>query len=516
MDTVDLLVVGGGTAGLIAARTAAGLGARVMQVERDRLGGDCLWTGCVPSKSLLAAAHAAAHARAAAELGVHIDGVRVDFAAVMDRVHQVMAAIEPDDDAATQRSHGIDVRFGTFAFTPAANADLAFVDGTGLALDTEPLSARQVLLATGSAPAVPAIPGLAESGYLTSDSVWELRELPRRLVVLGGGSIGCELGQAFARLGSTVHLVESLDRILAREDSAASELVARALRADGMAIHVGSPVVAVHGERPGNGVQPGNGERDGASRGGEVELADSSRLAYDVLLVAVGRRPRTSGLGLEHTSATLDQRGYLHVDKHLRSTDRRIWGAGDLTGRHQFTHTAGVDGSLAATNAVLGISRAVNTTAMPRVTFTDPEVAAVGVPTEGAAHLLEHSHAHIDRAIADARTRGFTRIATNRRGTILGATIVGPRAGETLAELTLAISQGLRTRHIAAATHPYPTYGDAPWLASVADTRHRLAGGAIRRLTNTLLTVKRRRGEAAAWLSRRRGEAAARLSRRRG
>ncbi len=464
----DLLVVGGGTAGLVGARTAASFGASVLMVERDRPGGDCLWTGCVPSKALLAAAAAAANARAAARLGVHVDPVRVAFDEVMAHVRGAVAAIEPVDSADAMRAAGVAYAAGSARFTGPGSAE---IDGT-------PVAFRQALVATGSDPAVPPIPGLADADPLTSDSVWDLTDRPDRLVVLGGGSIGCELGQAFARLGSTVTIVEALDRLLAGEDLDAARLVTESLTRDGATVLTGTPVTAVEGP--------------------DVVLADGRRVTADRVLVAVGRRPDTRGLGLDAAGVETGDRGFVTVDARLRTTNPRIWAAGDVTGHPQFTHVAGVHGAIAASNAVLGIRRAAEVTALPRVTYTSPEVAAVGRPagSEGTtARTLAHDE--VDRAIAEGRTVGFTRLVLDTRGRVVGATVVGPRAGETLAELTLAVRRRLRARDLAGVMHPYPTWGDGPWKAALAEVREQLAAPAARRATRALAAVRR------GWLDRR-------------
>lgn len=457
----DLLVVGGGTAGLVAARTAVGFGASVLLVERARTGGDCLWTGCVPSKALLAAAGAAAGARTAGRLGVRVSGVEVDFPAVMAHVHAARTHIEPDDSPASLEAAGVRV----------VNAEAQLVGPRTVLVAGQRVEPRQVVVAVGSAPLVPDLPGLREVA-LTTDTIWDLTELPRRLVVVGGGSIGCELAQAFARLGSTVTVVEAAGRVLSREDPEASAAVADALRADGVTVRTGVGARAVEG--------------------GSVVLDGGERIAADRVLVAVGRRPRTTGLGLDAAGVRLDERGYVHVDDHLRTTNPRVWAAGDVTGHAQLTHVAGVHGSLVTTNAVLGLRRSIDPV-VPRVTFTQPEVASVGVTTSDGPTV---AHIHVDRAIAELDTAGFSRLALDRRGRIVGATVVGPRAGETLAELTLAVRQGLRTRDLAATTHAYPTHGDGVWNAAIADVRDRLGSPGATRATRALATARRR------WLDR--------------
>lgn len=463
----DLLVLGGGTAGLVGAKTAARLGARVLLVERARTGGDCLWTGCVPSKSLLAAASAAAGARTAGRLGVDVDGVTVDFERVMAHVRGAIDTIAPTDSPAALEAAGVHVLAGTARLTGPDSAD---VDGA-------PVRFRQALLATGAEPAVPPIPGLDPAGVLTSETVWDLEALPGRLAVLGGGPIGCELAQAFARLGAEVTLVEGADRLLSKEPPDAAALVTHALRSDGVRVMTGQPVTKV-------------AQND---RGGELLLADGGSVPFDQVLVAVGRRPRTAELGCVAAGVDLAAGGTVVVDAHLRSSNPRIWAAGDLSGHPQFTHTAGVHGSLAASNAVLGLRRRVDPV-VPRVTFTAPEVAAVGVgsadpPSGCSVHRVEH--AHVDRAVAEGETAGFTDLVLDGRGRLVGATVVGPRAGESLAELTLAIRHGMRASAVAGTTHAYPTYGDAVWNGAVATVRERLAGPLASRLTGAAVHVRR-------------------------
>lgn len=465
----DLLVVGGGTAGLVAAKTATGFGASVLLIERDRIGGDCLWTGCVPSKALLSAAHAAQDARTAVRYGIGVEGVTVDFPAVMAHVRQAIATIEPTDSPAAMRAAGVSAAHGSAQFT---SPNTAAVDGV-------PVRFRQALVATGAAPAMPPIPGLAGAGPLTNESVFGLTQLPGRLLVLGGGSIGCELGQAFARLGSQVGIVEAADRLLVREDPDAAELVTRALVGDGVVVRTGVAVTAVRPDGP----------------AWVAVLADGTEIGFDTVLVAVGRRPRTSCLGLDAAGVELDKRGFVRVDPRLRTTNPRIWAAGDLTGHPQFTHTAGVHGSLAASNAVLGLRRRVGLASIPRVTFTQPEVAAVGVSVERARALgltvRTLKHGEVDRAIAEQQTEGFSRLVLDSKGRLVGATIVGPRAGESLPEAVLAARHGLRARDLAAATHAYPTYSDGLWKAAIAQVQAQLTGGVTRRATQAMTSIRR-------------------------
>ncbi len=469
----DLVVVGGGTAGIVGAKTAARFGASVLMIERGDPGGDCLWTGCVPSKSLLAVAEAAASARRADRFGVHTGEVEVDFAGVMKHVHGAIERIAPTDSVPTLQQAGVHVLIGEATFTGPRE----------VTVDGHPVRFRQALVATGASPAMPPIAGLDTSGALTSDTVWGLTSLPKRLAVLGGGSIGCELGQAFARLGSRVTIVEGADRILPREDPDAAAVVAAALVVDGVTLRTGVPVTTVTSAQG----------TDRSIGGGSLTLGDGSSVEFDELLVAVGRSPRTDAMGLDAAAVQLDDRGFVAVDDRLRTTNRRIYAAGDLTGHPQFTHLAGVHASTAATNAVLGLRRRVSLAAVPRVTFTDPEVAAVGLPTDEkpGRGTVYWSHAHVDRAVAQDSTDGFTKLVVDGNGTVLGATVVSPRAGESLGELTLAVKHGLKTRHLAATTHPYPTFNDGPWNAAISDVQERLTAPGVARLIHAVAGVRR-------------------------
>ncbi len=466
----DLMVIGGGTAGLVTAKTAARFGASVLMVERDRIGGDCLWTGCVPSKALLSAAHAAQEARTASLFGIRVSGIEVDFPAVMAHVRHAIATIEPTDSPAAMRVAGVMLAHGSAGLTGRQTAEI----------DGRPVRFRQAMLATGAAPVMPPIPGLADAGPLTSDTVFGLTALPARLLVLGGGSIGCELGQAFARLGSSVTIVEAALRLLVGEDADAAALVTDALAGDGVTIRCGVALAAV---RP-------------ADTGWTAELLDGSEVGFDTVLVAVGRRPRTTALGLNEAGVDLDERGNVRVDSRLRTTNPRIWAAGDLTAHPQFTHTAGVHGGLAASNAILGLRRRVDLATIPRVTFTQPEVASVGVSLEQAQAqgltIRTVAHVDVDRAVAELQTAGFSRLILDGKGRVLGATIVGPRAGESLPEAVLAARHGLRARDLAAATHAYPTYGDGLWKAAIAQVQAQLAGSTATQVTHALTAVRRR------------------------
>ncbi|MET3143909.1 UNVERIFIED_ORG: pyruvate/2-oxoglutarate dehydrogenase complex dihydrolipoamide dehydrogenase (E3) component [Arthrobacter sp. UYEF10] len=461
---VDLLVVGGGTAGIVGAKTAAGLGAQTLLVEQARTGGDCLWTGCVPSKTLLSAAEHATTARA-------LTGRPAAFADVRKRIFAAIDTIEPVDSPDALEAAGVEVIKGALTFRAPGVAE---VNGRTIRF-------RQALIATGGAPVSTGIPGLDPEVTVTSDTIWELATLPGRLAIVGGGPIACELGQAFARLGSEVTMIVR-SRILPKEDPDAVDLVRDSLASDGVRLLENTTVE--------NAVATGTGSR--------LLLRDGAAVDADTVLLATGRTPRTAGLGLERVGVSLDKDGQVITDTRMMTSNPLIWAAGDVTANPQFTHLAGVHASVAASNAVLGLKRQVSGT-VPRVTFTSPEVAAVGLTTPDGG--LQHRartvrHTHVDRAVTEDTTGGFTRLIVDRRGKILGGTIVGPRAGESLAELTLAVQKGMTTSDIAGTTHPYPTFSDGVWIAAVADVRERLASPSMRGAMAGLVWFRRR------WLDR--------------
>lgn len=465
---VDLVVIGAGSAGLTAARTAARLGGRVLLVERDRMGGDCLWTGCVPSKALLHVAGQVAAARRAGDFGLTADPGPADLARVMARVRSAIAAIEPHDSAAALTPLGVETVHGDARFAGPRTVE---VDGRRVAF-------RFALVATGSAPALLPVPGLAAADPLTSDTVWELGALPGRLAVLGGGPTGCELAQAFARLGSTVTIVEAAGQLLPREEPEGARLLRERLEGEHVTVLTGAPA---------DRVEPG------------LLHTAAGQVPFDRLLVAAGRTPRTAGLGLAEAGVEVTARGHTRVDARLRTTNPRIYAAGDVTGRSASTHLAGAQAAAAVADALLGVRRRIDYRAVPSVTFTDPEVARVGLTGAEAterygarARVRTLRHDRVDRAVADRRTDGFTTLVLGPRDRIVGATVVAPRAGETIAHLAAAVRLGWTASRYAATVHPYPSYADGPWNAAIAEATARLDAPVPRRSVAALLAVRRR------------------------
>jgi pyruvate/2-oxoglutarate dehydrogenase complex dihydrolipoamide dehydrogenase (E3) component len=492
----DVVVVGAGAGGITAATTAAGFGASVLLVDQYRPGGDCLWTGCVPSKALLAAAHAAHDARRTSRFGIRGSESFVDGAAVMAYVHRTIRLVEPDDSPARLRAAGVRVAHGPARFTSSATLEV-LTPGGG---PSGSIAFRRAIIATGTQPRMPEIPGLAAAEPLTSDTVWTLAAVPQCLLIMGGGPIGCELGQAFARLGAQVTIVEGTAHLLSREDPDAADLLRARLEADGVRVETHSRVEAVESDGRGGFLArivpsaatahaPTSLAQAGEPEGAPLDVGHRI-VPFDRILVALGRTPETGSLGLTAASVHTDDRGFVRVDPRLRTSNRRIWAAGDITGHPQLTHIAGLHGSVAATNAVLGLRRRAETTTIPRATFTQPEIASVGVGSVAARRLgltvRTVMHHRLDRARADGMAEGMTRLVLDRRGRILGATIVSPRAGESLAELALAVQRGLRARDIAAVAHAYPTYSDGAWQVALGEVRRGLASAPMRAVIRLL------------------------------
>jgi len=456
----NLVVVGAGTAGLVAAAGAGGLGAKVALVERHLMGGDCLNVGCVPSKTIIRSGRAAFDTRDAHRFGLVIAGdVAVDFDRVMERVRRVRADISPHDSARRfADTYGLDIFFGAARFT---GPDTLQVDGRELVFS-------RAVIATGARAAVPPIPGLESAGYLTNRTVFNLTARPHRLAVVGGGPIGCEIAQAFARLGTDVALVETMDRVLPREDPDASDVVHRSLERDGVRLRLGTTLSRVEGRGSTKVLH-----LDGPS-GEEVMVVDE-------LLLAVGRVPNVEGLGLESAGVEFDRSG-VTVDDTLRTTNRRIYASGDVCLGEKFTHAADAASRAVLQNALFpGRKKRISKLVIPRCTYTDPEVAHVGLSARDAVErgievdTWNVPMADVDRALADGDSEGFLRVRTKAGSDeIVGATIVARHAGEMISEITTAMSAGVGLAGFASVIHPYPTRMEAIRKAADAYNRTRL------------------------------------------
>jgi pyruvate/2-oxoglutarate dehydrogenase complex dihydrolipoamide dehydrogenase (E3) component len=442
----NLTVIGAGSAGLIASLIAATVRAKVTLIERGEMGGDCLNTGCVPSKTLIRSAKVAQQARDGARYGLKNVSFDVDFAAVMARVKEAVATIAPNDSVARYTELGVDCVLG----------DARLADPWTVEVGDRSIRSRNIVLATGASPWVPPIPGLETVAPLTSDNLWDLDELPRRLLVMGGGPIGCELAQAFARLGSQVTLIDMAERILPREDTDVSALIEGRLAVEGIRVLTGH-----RAER----FEVVDGQRRLITRGSGGETS----LDFDRVLVAVGRKPTTDGLDLEALGVERHSDGTVVVDDYLRTSVPSIFACGDVVGPYQFTHMASHQAWYAAVNALFGRFRKfkVNYDVVPWTTYTDPEVARVGLNEIEAAErglaveVTTRSLAHLDRAIADGTTEGFIKVLTvPGKDRVLGATIVAPEGGELISEYILAMTHGLGLKKLMGTIHVYPTLAE--------------------------------------------------------
>ncbi|MBI3610233.1 MAG: mercuric reductase [Nitrospirae bacterium] len=447
----NLIVIGAGTAGLVTAAAASALGARVALIERHLMGGDCLNVGCVPSKGLIRAARAWAEVRNAAEFGVEIpSGARFDFAAAMTRMRKIRARISPADSAQRFKTMGVDVYFGKGRFTGP----------DGVEVDGKTLKFSKAAICTGARAAVPQIPGLTEAGYLTNETVFSLTELPRRMAVIGGGPIGSELAQAFARFGSRVHLFEQAAHILPREDADAAEIIQEQMKKDGVSFIFESNPTRI-------------GTRDHEKKVHYETNGDKKELVVDEIFVGTGRTPNVEGLGLEAAGVEYDLTTGVRVNEKLQTTNPRIYAAGDICFPFKFTHAADALAQIVIQNALfphpfgLGYAR-TDLLTIPWCTYTMPELAHVGISeaeakTQGIElETFTWKLEGVDRAVLDGEEQGFARVVLQKgTDTILGATLVAAHAGEMIGELTVAMKAGLGLKTIARTIHPYPTQAEA-------------------------------------------------------
>jgi pyruvate/2-oxoglutarate dehydrogenase complex dihydrolipoamide dehydrogenase (E3) component len=468
-DSYHLLIVGGGPAGLTAAHAAAKRGARVALIERDRLGGTCLNTGCIPSKAIIRTSRLYREMRDAEQFGGRVPGeITVDFPGVMDRVRRIRARLREHHSAEKLAAAGIDLYFGEARF---AALDSVTVGGTVLRF-------KKALVATGARPVRPKIPGLEEAGYLTYENVFDLTECPKRLLVIGGGPVGCELAQAFARLGSRVTLVQDEPMFLGREERDAAQLLSDALARDGIEIHLDTQTTRVR--------------VDGEDKVADLVHDDAKQsVAVDRILVGVGVAPNVQGLELEAAGVAYDPADGIPVDDFLRTSNPRIFAAGDVCAGNKFPHIEIAAARIVVTNALFLGRRRLSVEAIPWCTFTDPEIAHVGMYVTEARQknirvktftVLMHE---VDRAITDGEEEGFVKLHVREgTGKILGATVVASHAGDLINEISLAMSAGLDLDALALVNQPYPTQSQAIKMAAVAYV------GSRRRSVRSWLTRK--------------------------
>lgn len=454
----NMVVIGAGSAGLVSSYIAAAVKAKVTLVEKHKMGGDCLNTGCVPSKALIKAARTVNDIHKAKDLGIHVAEPTIDFPAVMERVRQVIRDIEPHDSVERYSSLGVDCLQG----------EAKIISPWEVSVDGKTITTRNIVIATGARPFVPPIPGLDQLDYLTSDNLWGINELPKRLLVLGGGPVGCELAQAFSRLGSKVTIVMRRSHLMPREDEDVSEFVRRKF------IEEGIEVLTDH--------QPVSFEIREGENTVLLETTDKStdenktkEVSFDKVLVALGRKANTEKLGLENLDIELNPNGTVTVDEYLRSRYPNIYACGDVAGPYQFTHTASHQAWYVAVNALFGRFKKfkVDYSVVPWATFTDPEVAHVGLSEADARakgipyEITKYGIDDLDRAIADNTAEGFVKVLTvPGKDKILGVTIVGYHAGDLLTEFVTAMKQGLGLKKILGTIHSYPTISEANKFAA--------------------------------------------------
>lgn len=435
----DLCVIGAGAAGLVSASGAAMLGRKVVLFEKGRMGGDCLNYGCVPSKALLTAAHTAHTVRTAGRLGVKTAGPEIDFPAVRRHIERAIAAIHPNDSQ--ERFEGMGVK--------VIREHARFVDDRTVQSDGYTVRAKRFVIATGTRARIPPVEGIEDVAYLTNETIWDVQALPAHLLILGGGPIGCELGQAFARLGSKVTIVEA-KRLLGRMDPDHVETVRAALLGDGVEIVEGE--FAAKAEKTASGIA--------------LTLETGRRIEASHLLAAIGRVAITDGLGLEAAGIAADESG-IHCDDRLRTANRRVYAAGDIAGKGQLTHLAGWHGSVIVRNLYFGLPTKQSSAAIPAAVYTDPPLAMVGMTEDQArgtrgdrVRTASWSFQDNDRAIAEGRTEGGVKIVTDKDGTLLGASAVGERADDLVQMLSLPVQKRAKIRDLTEPVAPYPTRGE--------------------------------------------------------
>ncbi len=449
----DLVIIGGGSGGLVVASAAAQLKAKVALVEKDRLGGDCLWYGCVPSKSLIHAARVAHEVKNSSRFGIYTNPPEIKFAEANCHVAQVIKEIEPHDSPERFRGLGVEVIFGSGQF----------IDKETFEVDGRKLTARAFVVSTGSRAAIPPVPGLKEAGYLTNEEVFSLTERPDSLAVIGAGPIGCELGQSFHRLGAEVTIIASRDQIMPKEDPEAAAVVQKEMEAEGIRILTQARVKEVK-----------------VIDGKKVLQAGEHEIAVDEILVSAGRSPNVDSLNLEAAGVEYDKKG-IKVNQKLQTTNSKIYGCGDVIGGYQFTHVAGYEAVVALKNALFFPLSKVKYGVIPWATFTDPELARVGMTEEEAkkhygddVQVLKQPFAGVDRAQAEAATAGFSKIITRGNGEILGAHLVGPSAGELIHEIVLAMSNNLKVSALTG-IHVYPTLSEVNSKAALLLKKQKFA-----------------------------------------
>ena len=449
----DLVIIGGGSGGLVVASAAAQLHAKVALVEKDRLGGDCLWYGCVPSKSLIHAARVAYEVKHGSRFGIHTNPPEINFAQANGHVQKVIATIEPHDSPERFRGLGVEVIFGSGKF----------IDKRTFEVNGRKLKARNFVISTGSRPAIPPVTGLKEAGFITNEQVFSLTERPESLAVIGAGPIGCELGQSLQRLGSQVTIISSRDRIMPKEEPEAAAVVEQQLLSEGI-----------------NFIKNARAEKVEVIDGKKHLWAGGREIIVDEILVSAGRNPNVDSLNLEAAGVEYDRKG-IKVNEKLQTTNKRIYGCGDVIGGYQFTHVAGYEAVVVIQNALFLPTKKADYRVIPWATFTDPELARVGLTEKQARerygddiYILKQEMKGVDRAQAEGATNGFAKIITTGKGEILGAHLVGASAGELIHEVVLAMSNKLPVSALSG-IHIYPTLSEVNSKAALQLSKQKYA-----------------------------------------
>ncbi len=473
MKEFDLVIIGGGVAGLVSASGAAQLGARVALIEKESLGGDCLRYGCVPTKRLLYSAKVASLVRRAGEFGIEGGDVKVDFSRVMEGMREVQRKIGENDDPGRFRKMGVEVIFGGGRF----------IDPRTFEINGEKLRGRRFIIATGSAPVMLPIPGLKESGALTNETALKLSRLPQTMAILGAGPIGIEFAQVFSRLGSKVTVIEKAGQILPREDRELSDILQKILEAEGIKIEVCTEIKDVRG--------------GGNKKALFARCPTGEKVYYvDEIMMAIGRSPNVDGLNLEAAGVEYDKRKGIKADKTLRTSQKHIYACGDVTGQYAFTHVAEYHAGIALSNALFPIiKRKVDYRVVPWTTFADPELARVGLTEdeakgkygEGSIRVYRHHFKDVDRAVIEGEGHGIIKLVCGRKSRILGAHILGPYGGELIHEYVLAMRENIPVTRISRTIHVYPTVAQALKRAADQYYKEKLFSGWFPKLARFLI-----------------------------
>lgn len=449
----DLVIIGGGSGGLVVASASAQLKAKVALVEKEKLGGDCLWYGCVPSKSLIHTSRVAYEVKNASRFGIKTSFPEIDFAQANNHVQKVISAIEPHDSPERFRGLGVEVIFGSGQF----------IDQKIFEVNARQLKARNFVISTGSRPAIPSIEGLQEVGYITNEQVFSLTELPSSLLVIGAGPIGCELGQAMARLGANVTIIASRKQILPKEDPEAALVVEKQLLSEGIKI-----------------IKSARVEKVELVNGKKHVWVNGEKIVVDEILLSAGRTPNIESLNLEVAGVEYTKTG-IKVNEKLQTSNQKIYACGDVIGGYQFTHVAGFEATIVIQNALFFPTKKIDYRVIPWATFTEPELAKVGLNIQEAREIygddiciLKQEFAGVDRAMAEASTAGFAKIITTKKGVILGATIVGISAGELIHEIVLAMKNNLNVSALSS-IHIYPTLSEINSKTALLLTKQKYA-----------------------------------------